>query len=304
MKQGVRDQVRLRLPRALALYQRHIAPLLGGDRRAQELADWATRGAPLVASTGMHGIRFEADGIWIDDGAGGLWAYLPQTISTTMGAEFGLRYEQAEVQVLADRLPAGGTLVDVGANVGLHSVQLAKLVDGLRVLAFEPVGQTFTLLQRNIAKNGVAEQVTARRAAVSDRDGTLRLTTNFQYANFVVPEGSRAAEDAVEEVDCRTLDGLLDGTTERVDAIKCDVEGAELAVLRGAEKTIDRFRPLLLLEVDARWAARYGNTGADVFAFLTGRGYGYECFVGEQLLPASTVEQDLGRAANFLFTPA
>jgi FkbM family methyltransferase len=304
MSQSIRDFVRLRLPRALTVYQRHVAPRLGADRRLLELSQWAARGADLVERTGMHGIRFERDGVWIDDGAGWLWAYEPGPLSSTLGAEFGLRYEQAEIDVLAARLPVGGTLVDVGANVGLHAVQLARRVQRLQVLAFEPVGDTFAMLERNIAKNGVPEQVQARRVAVSDKRGTLRLTKRFQYGNFVVPDDAAVAADAFEEVLCLTLDELVEESSDRVDAIKCDVEGAELGVLRGATRTLERYRPMLLLEVDERWARRYGNTGADVFAFLSAREYAYECFVDGRVLPRSSVEEDLRRASNFLFTAA
>jgi FkbM family methyltransferase len=221
-----------------------------------------------------------------------------------MWSELGARYEQAEITALASRLPPGGTLVDVGANVGLHSVQLAKLVADLRVLAFEPVGNTFAILQRNIAKNDVSARVQARQVAVSDRTGTLRLTTRLQFGNFVIPEGAQVAADASEEVASRTLDELLEAT-DRVDAIKCDVEGAELAVLTGATKTLERFRPTVLIEVDERWARRYGNSGADVFGFLTQRGYGYERFVDGQLVPPSgSLVQDIGQGSNFLFSSA
>ena len=303
MNQSIRDQVRLRLPRALALYQRHVLPRLGADRRFLEVADWAARGIDLVGRTGMHGIRFERDGVWIDDGAGGLWAYEPRLHTTTLGAELGMRYEQAEIEALAARLPAGGVLVDVGANVGLHSIQLARLVEGLRVLAFEPVGDTYSLLGRNIEKNGVGAQITPRRVAVSDRRGTLRLTKRYQYGNFVVPDGATVAPNVAEEVESVPLDDLVDELTDRVDAIKCDVEGAELSVLKGATKTLERFRPTILIEVDARWARRYGNTGADVFAFLTQRGYEYERFVdGELLAPSGSPDTDMQQGCNFLFT--
>lgn len=303
MKQSIRDQVRLRLPRTLALYQRHVVPRLGSPTPQVELASWAAHGPAVVERTGMHGIRFERDGVWIDDGAGGLWAYEPGPLTTTMWSEFGQRYEQEEIETLATKLPVGGTLVDVGANVGFHAVQLARLVDGLRVLAFEPVTETFALLQRNIAKNGVSGQVDAKRFAVSDRLGTVRLTKRLQVGNFVVPDGTTVAANAAEAVESRTVDDLVDELADRVDAIKCDVEGAELAVLRGATRTLERFRPTVLIEVDDRWARRYGNTGADVFAFLAARGYQYERFVDGQVRPASGApEHDLGEGCNFLFS--
>jgi FkbM family methyltransferase len=303
--QSLRDQVRLRLPRLLAFYQRHVATRLGADRMLFDLSEWASRGPELVSRTGMHGIRFEPDGTWVDDGAGYLWAYRPGPMSSTLGAEYGLRYEEGEIDVLAQRITPGSTLVDIGANVGLHSVQLARRVEDLTVLALEPVSETFDLLERNIAKNGVRDSVTARRVAISDHEGTLRLTTSFQYGNFVVPDGAGASGQAVEEVRAQTLDSLVEELAVSVGAIKCDVEGAELGVLRGATATLERFRPLLLLEVDARWARRYGNEGTDVFEFLARRGYGYERFVDGRLEPATgSVTADLEHSSNFLFTAA
>jgi FkbM family methyltransferase len=303
VSQTIRDHVRLRFPRALSLYQRHVAPRLGADARALELADWAAHGSELVQRTGMHGIRFERDGIWIDDGAGHLWAYEPGPLTTTMWSELGERYEQAEIETLAGRLPAGGTLIDVGANVGLHSIQLARLVDGLHVHACEPVGHTFELLKRNVAKNRVGPQVHPRQVALAQRAGTVRLTSHLQFCNFVVPDGATVAAGASEEVRAQSLDELAHELGVRVDAIKCDVEGAELSVLSGAEKTLARDRPTVLIEVDERWAARYGNAGSDVFAFLAQRGYGYERFVGRELLASSgSIERDILEGSNFLFT--
>jgi FkbM family methyltransferase len=303
VSQSIRDHVRLRFPRALSLYQRHVAPRLGADARPLELAEWADRGPYVVQRTGMHGIRFERDGIWIDDGVGHLWAYEPGPLTTTMWSELGERYEQAEIETLALRLPPGGTVLDVGANVGLHSIQLARLVPGLQVHACEPAGHTFELLRRNIAKNGVAEQVRAQRVALADHPGTVRVTSHLQFCNFIVPDGATVAAGASEEVRAQTLDDLAGGLDARIDAIKCDVEGAELSVLRGAERTLARDRPTILIEVDERWAARYGNAGREVFAFLAERGYSYERFVGAELVPASgSVERDILEGSNFLFT--
>ena len=61
----------------------------------------------------------------------------------------------------------------------------------------------------------------------------------------------------------------------RVDFIKCDVEGAELLVLRGAQSTLRRFRPKLFLEIDDRWVRSFGWTTADVLSFLRQIGYSY-----------------------------
>lgn len=301
---GFRDKVRLRYPRLLAFYQRQVVPRVMRERRHIELSDWAREGEGIVARAGMHGIRFERDGIWIDDGHGFLWAYAPDVLMSALGTEFGMRYEQLEIELLADRLPPSGTLLDIGANAGLHCVQLARLVAGLQVYAFEPVGSTYGLLVRNIAKNATNEQIHPLHMALSDKPGTLRLTTRLSVANFVVPEGVDAAPGVTEEVPARPLDEVLaEHDVEHVDAIKCDVEGAELAVLRGARATLERDHPLLLLEIDQRWAARYGNTGEDVIELLAELGYRYERLVADELLPPTgNARRDLEEGRNFLFT--
>jgi FkbM family methyltransferase len=278
---ALRDTVRLRLPGALALYRRHVAPRLTRYRRHFDLSAWAAQGPAVVAQAGLHAIRFEPDGIWIEDTDGDLWAYTPGLFGSALGAEFGIDYERREIDLLAQHLPAGGVLVDVGANVGRHTIKLARRVEGLTVLAFEPVRRTRATLCRNLERNGVADRVEVHGLALADADRTLRITTGFQAANFVVPDGAVAAPAGVEEVRARPLDDVLDERgAAHVDAIKCDVEGAELAVLRGARRTLARDRPALLVEVDERWAARYGHRGADVAELLRGHGYRGEPVAG------------------------
>ncbi|MBO0768044.1 MAG: FkbM family methyltransferase [Solirubrobacterales bacterium] len=304
MRQSFRDQVRLRAPRLLDVYQRQIAPRLRRGDRTRELAAWAGQGLELVSALGAHGIRFEQDGVWIDDGLGLLWAYEPGPFSSTLWAEQGVNYEQAEIEALAALLKDGGTLVDVGANIGLHSVTLTKRIPGLSVQAFEPVSATLSLLERNAAKNGVSGQIRTHHLALSDHDGELRLTTRYQAGNFVVPEGADADAQMVERVPTRRLDDVL-GSDTPVTAIKCDVEGAELDVLRGATATLETHHPAILIEIDRRWAARYGNSAEQVFEFLHARGYSHRRFIGERLSDAApTLGEDLQSSANFLFTKA
>ena len=101
-----------------------------------------------------------------------------------------------------------------------------------------------------------------------------------------MPGGARSSSEAAEPVEARTLDGLLSGS-DRLDAIKCDVEGAELAVLRGAAQTLERFHPLLLIEIEERHTRRYGHSAQEVFDLLSAHGYRHE---------------PVGEGRNFLFS--
>jgi FkbM family methyltransferase len=251
----------------------------------------------------MHSIRFERDGVWIDDGDGVLWSYQPGLFGSAMWAEYGAQYEEGETELLARLLPRGGTLVDVGANVGLHSIKLARRIEGLQVFAFEPIASTYEALLANASKNGVSEQLDARRMALSDGDGEIRLTKQFRVGNFVVPDGAQVADGVAETVPAKRLDDVLDGVAERVDLIKCDVEGSELAVLRGAESLLERFKPAIFVEVMERYTRRYGHEPEAVFQFLRERGYGHELVKRGQRTPSTgSIEGDLRQTTNFLFT--
>jgi FkbM family methyltransferase len=150
-----------------------------------------------------------------------------------------------EVVVLRQLLSPGDVVVDAGANIGTHTVFLAKAVgDRGAVIAFEPQRLVFQVLCGNVALNGLTN-VTCFMAAVGAKRGQLtiplldpRATLNFGAV--------RATEGGPgERVDVAPLDEL--GLT-RCALIKVDVEGMETAVLEGARETIARCRPALFLE--------------------------------------------------------
>jgi hypothetical protein len=101
-------------------------------------------------------------------------------------------------------------------------------------------------------------------------------------------------------VDVQTLDGLCEraGLT-RLDFIKIDVEGAELHVLEGGERSIAAFRPAILVEIEARHTARYDYRPDDIVGWLTRRGYTMRTWRGAWQ-EASAV---CTHVRNYLFIP-
>ncbi len=168
-----------------------------------------------------------------------------------------------------------GTIVDVGAHDGALTVPLAGLA-GARVLAFEPLPSAFARLEAAVA----GLPVELRREALGVGPGRLSLEVPVvggiareQWASVAKDYGAIAAADPrVEDVlrwdvEVIALDSLgLDDVT----AMKVDAEGAEEEVLRGAEATLRRCRPVLTVEIEERHRA--GSTVA-VPAFLAGLGY-------------------------------
>ena len=304
LNETIRDQVRLRMPRTLAMYQRAIRPRLTGERKHLDLADWVIRGRAFIAESGTIAIHFDGDGAWFEDSSGFLWAYQGGLSGTGTWAEHGKEYEREETALMADLLPPGGTMIDVGANIGLHCVKLAKRVEDIKILAFEPVKDTLKFLRLNLAKNGVADHVEIHHVALSDHDGDLRMTATLQITNFVVSDQMAASDDATEIVPSRRLDDVLNGKVDRVDLIKCDVEGSELAVVRGASATLKRWRPPLFIEVVERYTRRYGQHPEAVFGFLSDHGYQHELVVdGSRQEATGSLADDLEATPNFLFLP-
>lgn len=137
-------------------------------------------------------------------------------------------YEPDMLQYIeALRLP--GAYVDAGAYVGTHSIFFALYCPPSTVHAFEPVAEFHQVLARNVAANAAADRIRLHAVGLSDVVQTVETEL----------EGRRSV------IDCRRLDDLID---EPISLIKVDVEGMELVVLRGAERLIERHRPLMFLE--------------------------------------------------------
>lgn len=143
----------------------------------------------------------------------------------------------------------GWTVLDVGANIGAHTVELARMVgiDGL-VFAFEPQRLVHQVLCANLAANNI-ENVMAMQAALGARPSRAAIARPDYGApeNFGGLSLLEAPTGASEPVSLATIDTL---SLSACHFIKIDVEGMEVEVLRGAGAVLSRFRPLLYLEND------------------------------------------------------
>jgi len=157
-------------------------------------------------------------------------------------------YAGIEARFLARLCNDGDVVFEVGANIGAHTVTLARRVgSGGRVLAFEPQRLAFQSLCANVALNSLAN-VDCYWAALGERRGTIAVPEldPGQPANFggVSLEQSRQGRS----VACFTLDDFI--AAPRVRLVKIDVEGMEADVIRGGLRLIERFRPHLYVEND------------------------------------------------------
>jgi len=153
----------------------------------------------------------------------------------------GKFYEAEELALLSPYFK-GGLFVDIGSNVGNHSLYALSFLDAERVIAFEPNPMAYRVLEVNAQLNGFADRVTIHRKGVSDAAG--RAVVKLPFAN--IGGGWLESSDA-GEIEIIVGDTVL--ADEPVALIKIDTEGMELRVLRGLTETITRHRPVIFVEV-------------------------------------------------------
>lgn len=207
---------------------------------------------------------------------------------------------EPDLAVVRRLVALGDTVLDVGANYGIYTKFLSDLVGSRgRVISLEPIPETFELLSANVASLGLSNVQLHQRAA-SDRDGALGMvvpdTPDGHYQARVVDGVAGTSALSVTGV---TLDRVAQGTVERLTFIKCDVEGHELAALRGARSLLQECRPALLVEVSGD-PDQAGSRANELFTDLRALGYGAYLRRGDLL-----VHRALGdRAVNYFFLQA
>lgn len=174
-----------------------------------------------------------------------------------------------EIRFLRRLLRPGQRVVDIGANHGVYTLCLAKVVGPSgRVWAFEPASETARILAQSITQNGFG-QVVLDRSALSAVDGTATLSLHGDSElNALVRDGSTPA--AGETVPVVTLDRCIDRYRWRdIDFVKIDAEGEEVNIVRGGPRFFSAFSPLVQFEY------RLGNAvNAELVAALARLGYG------------------------------
>jgi FkbM family methyltransferase len=163
-------------------------------------------------------------------------------------------YQRDLAALLQRRLPPDAVVADVGAYIGVVTVLLAGLCPKGHVYAFEPGAENYLHLTGNIAANGF-DNVTAQRTAVFDQDGEIDFEFEPGY-----PGGSHVGSAGTAVRSLRLDTWAREERLERLDLVKVDVEGVELPVLDGAEETLRRFRPILVVECNPVALPRFGGT--------------------------------------------
>ncbi len=187
---------------------------------------------------------------------------------------FGI-YDNPGVSLLTGATFVGDVIFDVGANIETFSIPLAKATgpDG-HIFSFEPNPTAQIRLRQNLTVNqlhNVTIVPTALGAGIDDKG----LLYNPPGVNQGLSSLSlRSEQDVAVHCNVDTIDNFFSThQLTKVDVIKIDVEGAELTVLEGGARTINRFFPYIYVEVSTSNLARFGNSPEELRDFLLDSGY-------------------------------
>lgn len=215
-------------------------------------------------------------------------------------------YEPELRKIVETVLKPGGVAIDVGANVGWHTLLMARLVgDSGRVLAIEPNPSVRQRLIGNIGLNRF-RHVEVVACAAAEAEGRIEFHAPpagraDSGTGFASRDGAGPSADTIS-VETRSLDNILSAMpSARLDLIKIDVEGFEWPVLRGGEDSISHFHPHIVFEYDAAYVARGGGEAATFMEFF--RRHRYRLFAVGRTGAAAIETSDWPNSANIWAIP-
>jgi len=233
----------------LWLYRKYDRPLLGVLFRLEKRRIVVARAGPTPYRHRMR-LAWQADTGWV------------------LGT-----YEPHVVEALERYLNAGDCCMDVGANLGYFTSVMANLVGQKgEVIAFEPLPNNVTVLEENIALEGL-KNVRIEPIAVGDSIGSASLLiqgdTDFTGTASLAEVYDWGGERTNITVSVVTLDSYVAGLQKNPSLLKMDVEGAEFLALKGAKTLLSTVRPVLLIEIHG-WGTPRGHQVVELL-----KEYGY-----------------------------
>lgn len=163
-------------------------------------------------------------------------------------------------------------LLDVGACHGLFALAFTQGRPGTAALAVEPSPLAWEILEANVRSNPGA-QVTPVQTAVGAAPGVLRMSYSWHHLEAAAETAAAAGAPGMLSIPVRTLDSLRDELAFRPDVMKIDVEGYEIAVLRGATRILGEDRPILFLEVHPPRIRELGGSLGELGDLLAAHNY-------------------------------
>ena len=186
--------------------------------------------------------------------------------------------DEPEYKILQNLINPGDWIIDIGANVGHYTKRFSELVgEHGRVIAFEPVPTTFSLLSANVQLFELSN-VSLINAAISDKLDIVSMSIPYLPTGLANYYQARLSSNSDSTLSVLTIPFDWFNTNQRIALIKIDVEGHESFVLNGMEKVLNDHHPILIVETSSE----------DIIASLSSFGY---------------ISEKLQGSPNILFKP-
>jgi FkbM family methyltransferase len=181
-------------------------------------------------------------------------------------------FERQELDILEAVCTVGGTVIDVGANIGLYTVLAAKRVGSSgHVFAFEPVPENIKLLRENLDLNDVSARVEIQEVAVGEKPGELELFLSDRQIGTHSAARSLVGGSRSIRVPMQSIDAFVTSRgIQHIDLVKVDVEGYDGQVVNGAVHSLRLHKPILLIEYAPIRLEAIGQAPSEFIATLSG----------------------------------
>lgn len=189
-------------------------------------------------------------------------------------------FERGTKAALRSLVTEAGVVLDIGANIGAHTLHLARLVGPSgRVIAFEPTDFAFRKLRRNIELNpALAERISTYNCFLAAKDGNA-LPDKIYSSWPLVPEAELHAKHlgramSTDNASTRSVDSVLaEVGNPTIQLVKLDVDGFECEILRGATKLLREQKPIFVMELAPYVLDERGTSLSELMSLLTSNGY-------------------------------
>jgi len=214
--------------------------------------------------------------------------------------DFGA-YDMEETRFLLDVVKENDVVLDIGANLGWYTLNWSKKLKDVKVFSFEPIPHIYDKFVQNLTLNGLQIK-NAFNFGLSNVNSEVDFFFDTERcgASSMVNLRDRTSPTNVK-CQVKRLDDVFPSLeVDKLDFIKCDVEGAEKLVFEGGIETITKYKPVIFSEMLRKWSKKFDYHPNDIIKLLSAIGYGCYIVKNNNLIKIESVTEETVET-NFVF---
>lgn len=188
-------------------------------------------------------------------------------------------FYEPEMALIPGILHNPQVIIDIGANYGPYSFFLSKIYPNSKIFAFEPATRSYNIFKRIIKRFNLTNVIPIKKGlGVKEEKKEIVMPLQYTILAYISDKKiPKKKEDQTEQIEIATLDNFVKrNKIKKIDFIKCDVEGFELNVFKGAKNVLKKHRPIVFVEIEERHTKKYQVKPQEVMEFF--KKFGYSCY--------------------------